>query len=481
MSILQRDISKYIAESKKRCKKRNLDPNVIPDLVTVSLLELGQKMYQFKSILKVSDFFVEKFFKTIENIPIQLAVTDENGTILELKGDANIKDQMKHMGFRPGIKFIEEYAGTNSVSLALETNQPVELIGTQHYHSFLKNTACYSVPFEFENLHLKGTFSIVTLADYQSPLLLTLLATTVDLIERELMIREQNKQLNIFNQVVTESTQNGIIKVDDEGVIVEFNQTAEKLTGWQRENVIGGKISKGNPLHKYFDQILEEGKEVSDFEIAIKNTRLDQQIMCLLNGVPIYENVGTISGVFFQLKDITERYQATASINYLAYHDDLTTLPNRRCFLDLLKEQLVKAEEHQKMFAVFLLDLDNFKTVNDTLGHGKGDKLLFNVAKRLVENLPEQAKIFRIGGDEFTILLTDIQQKSEAVEVAKKIVQLFQQSYILGNHELNISVSVGISIYPDDGQEIDWLYSKADIAMYEAKHQGGAGYTIYHS
>jgi transcriptional regulator of acetoin/glycerol metabolism len=221
MSILQRDISKYIAESIKRCKKRNLDPNVIPELETVSLLELGQKMYQFKSVLKVTDFFVEKFFQMIDDIPIQLAVTDEKGTILEIKGDADIKDKMKHMGFRPGIKFREEYAGTNSVSLALETNQPVQLIGAQHYHNFLKTTACYSVPFEFENLHLKGTFSVVTLADYQSPLLLTLLSTTVDLIERELIVREQNKQLNIFNQVVTESTQNGIIKVDHEGVIVK--------------------------------------------------------------------------------------------------------------------------------------------------------------------------------------------------------------------------------------------------------------------
>ena len=481
MSILQRDISKYIAESIKRCKKRNLDPNVIPELETVSLLELGQKMYQFKSVLKVTDFFVEKFFQMIGDIPIHLAVTDEKGTILEIKGDADIKDKMKNMGFRPGIMFREEYAGTNSVSLALETNQPVQLIGAQHYHNFLKTTACYSVPFEFENLHLKGTFSVVTLADYQSPLLLTLLSTTVDLIERELIVREQNKQLNIFNQVVTESTQNGIIKVDHEGVIVEFNQTAERLTGWQRENIIGKKLSKENQLYNYFDQILKKGQELFDIEIAIKNTSLNQKIMCLLNGVPLYEHVGTISGVFFQLKDITERYQAMASINYLAYHDDLTTLPNRRCFLDLLKEQLVKAEEHQKMFAIFLLDLDNFKSINDTLGHEKGDKLLFNVAKRLVEKLPQHARIFRIGGDEFTILLTDIQQKGEAIEVAKNIVQMFQQSYILENHELNISVSVGISIYPEDGQEIDWLYNKADSAMYQSKNQGGDGYTIYHS
>lgn len=481
MSILQCDISKYILESKERCKKRGLDPDVIPNLESVSLLELGQKMYEFKYMLKVTDSIIEKFFQMIGDMPLQLAITDDEGVIVDVKGDPGIKNKMKSMGFYAGIKFIEETAGTNSVSLALQTNQPVQLIGTQHYHSFLKNTACYSVPFEFENLHIKGTFSIVTLAEYQSPLLLTLLANIIDLLKRELIVREQNKQLHVFNQIVTESTSNGIIKVDRNGVITEFNHTSEIITGWKQENLIGKNILQEHPLKKYIDQILKEGKDIIDIEISIKNELYNNQIICLLNGIPIYEKVGEISGAFLQLKDITERYQAMASINYLAYHDDLTTLPNRRSFLDLLKGQLIEAEKSKKMFAVFLIDLDNFKTINDTLGHKKGDILLLNVGKRLTESLPQQAKIFRIGGDEFTILLTDIHEESEAVAVAEEIVHLLRQPFILDHKELKISASVGISFYPQDGQEIDWLYSKADTAMYKAKQKGGASYTIYHA
>ena len=472
----------YVIESKKICEEMGLDPSLIPTPQLISMEKLNQIRYMYKKVFEIVDFFFDRFFQMLEEIPILLVVTDNEGTVLELKGNPNIKNIIEELGFQPGVKFTEELNGTNSVSLAFRMNQPIQLIGTQHYHDFLKGTACYSIPFVFENHGTqKGSISIMTLVEYQSPLLLTMLSTIVNSIQREMLLREQNKRLNILNQIVMKSTKNGIIQTDKNGYVTEFNLFAEKLTGWRKEDLFGRLIKELNPIGKYLNQVLQTQKDFSNIEISFINEKSDKQTICLFDGMPLYDKKGRLTGSFGQLRDITERYEAEARINYLAFHDDLTGLPNRRFFHTELKEKLCNAKENKGMLAIFLLDLDRFKIINDTLGHEKGDYLLLEVSNLLKGYLPGNAETFRMGGDEFTIILTDVYQKTEATSIAKGIIQLFQQPFKIQDYDFHISTSIGISFYPHDGHEIGTLFSKADTAMYRAKEHGKNNYMVYHS
>ena len=472
----------YVVESKKRCEELGLDPKVIPTPQLIPIEKLNRIQCQYKKVFDIIAFFADKFFQMVEGIPILLVITDNERTVLELEGDLTIKNMIEKLGFQPGVQFTEKQSGTNSVSLALSLNQPIQLVGTQHYHEFLHGTACYTIPFVFENHGTqKGSISIMTLIEYQSPLLLTMLSTIVNAIQREMLLREKNKQLNILNQIVMDSTKNGIIQTDRNGYVTEFNHVTENLTGWRKEELLGRSIEKLNPLGEYLDQVLQTEKDFSDIEISIINEMTDNKTICLFDAMPLYDKKGKLTGAFGQLKDITERYEAESRINYMAYHDDLTGLPNRRYFHSKLKDKLFKAKNNKGMLVIFLLDLDRFKIINDTLGHEKGDLLLIEVSNQLQGYLPNNADIFRMGGDEFTIILTDVYKNTEIISIAEGIIQLFQQPFTIQDYEFHISTSIGMSFYPHDGYEIDTLFRKADTAMYRAKEQGKNRYMIYHS
>ena len=165
---------------------------------------------------------------------------------------------------------------------------------------------------------------------------------------------------------------------------------------------------------------------------------------------------------------------------HLAYHDALTILPNRHLLHDRLQQALAQSKRSGKLAALLFLDLDGFKRINDTLGHGIGDLLLKSVAKRLKTTVRQVDTVARLGGDEFTIVLLEINHAQDAKNVAQKILKVISRPYKIEEHELFVTASVGISIYPDDGSDIESLIRKADIAMYRAKGQGKNNYQVYH-
>jgi diguanylate cyclase (GGDEF)-like protein len=172
--------------------------------------------------------------------------------------------------------------------------------------------------------------------------------------------------------------------------------------------------------------------------------------------------------------------QQEAFIHHLAYYDSLTGLPNRLLFNELLHQSLAQAQRHSRILAVLYLDLDRFKTVNDTLGHPVGDQLLQAVAQRLKECCRrEQDTVARRGGDEFIILLSDLDSSQDAVRVARKIIDAFALPLALPGHELFISPSIGVSLFPDDGDHGELLIRNADMAMYSAKEQGRNRYHLF--
>jgi diguanylate cyclase (GGDEF)-like protein len=164
---------------------------------------------------------------------------------------------------------------------------------------------------------------------------------------------------------------------------------------------------------------------------------------------------------------------------YLAHHDSLTGLPNRNMFFDYLDKSVARAFRHATMLAVLFIDLDKFKHINDTMGHPKGDRLLVYIAKRLADCIRESDIIARIGGDEFVIMLDAIKSAHDASKVAQKILEATSKGFVVEGHEHFVSTSIGISLYPTDGSDVENLIRNADSAMYAAKECGRNNYKFF--
>jgi len=186
-----------------------------------------------------------------------------------------------------------------------------------------------------------------------------------------------------------------------------------------------------------------------------------------------------IIGVFGSARDITERQAAQQSINFQAFHDLLTRLPNRKLFTDRLNIAIAHSRRHKKKLAVLFIDLDRFKLINDSMGHSHGDQILQSVASRLQGCIREGDTLARFGGDEFVLLLPDLRDQQAAGEVAQKIIHSVEEPFILEEKKVHISVSIGIAIFPTSGVNMDQLIQHADIAMYQAKEHGKGAYQFF--
>ncbi|KNF07692.1 sensor histidine kinase TmoS [Gottschalkia purinilytica] len=197
----------YILESKKRCRELGMDPNKlgIPQNI-MSELELAKKKEAYKEILDVVRFFGKKIIKSLEGTPILIGISDENGYVLDTLGDETIKSTVAKLGIDPGVQYIEEHVGTNVVTLTLKQNHPVQLIGTNHYHTHFHNSACYGVPLHYSNNNkLLGTVCIMTEVMFHNPFFLMILTTVVDAIERELLLRKQSRKINKQQELLYKS------------------------------------------------------------------------------------------------------------------------------------------------------------------------------------------------------------------------------------------------------------------------------------
>jgi diguanylate cyclase (GGDEF)-like protein/PAS domain S-box-containing protein len=196
--------------------------------------------------------------------------------------------------------------------------------------------------------------------------------------------------------------------------------------------------------------------------------------------IPIFDSNGNLYRFDGITIDITEKKRSEEKMKFMAYHDALTGLPNRRFFNRCLTDALAMSQRAKQSTAVMFVDLDNFKRINDTLGHAVGDQLLKAVVRRFTACVSEKDIISRLGGDEFAIILQGI-SRQHAAEVAERIIDCCSEPFVIEGHELFVSPSIGISLYPDDGDSIENLVKNADVAMYEAKEQGKNTYQFYTS
>ena len=284
-----------------------------------------------------------------------------------------------------------------------------------------------------------------------------------------------------FDQLFENSPQATVI-IDLDDNIINLNASFERLYGYKAEEIIGQKLSS---------LILPKGEEnegvaVNEFILTtkifqdeVKRKRKDGTLVDVsLLGLPIIHE-GQNIGVYGIYTDISERKQQEETIKYQAYYDSLTQLPNRYYFMKKAESSIAIARNDNKIIALLFVDLDKFKRINDSLGHNIGDKLLIEVGCRLNSIVRKNDLLARMGGDEFIIMLRNLDSYDVAFNIAKRIHESLSKVYLIEDKEIHITASTGIAFYPDDGIDAETLLKNSDIAMYMAKEKGRNNYQVF--
>jgi diguanylate cyclase (GGDEF)-like protein/PAS domain S-box-containing protein len=297
--------------------------------------------------------------------------------------------------------------------------------------------------------------------------------------EERLFIEKQRAQITF------DSIGDGVLCTDICGNVTYLNAVAETMTGWPRKEALG------KPLTEVFEIIdgITRQTAPNPMNLAIeKNKTVGLAANCILirrdghesaiedSAAPIHDRLGSVTGAVIVFHDMGISRTSAEEMKHLAEHDILTDLPNRLILKDRLGQAIASARRHNTRFAVLFLDLDQFKELNDSLGHTVADKLLQSVATRLVNCVRGSDTVSRQGGDEFVVLLAEIKHAADAGIAATKILNALAEAHRVDQHCVVLTASAGISIYPLDGGDTESLIKNADAAMYRAKRRGGNNY-----
>ena len=289
-------------------------------------------------------------------------------------------------------------------------------------------------------------------------------------------------------QVTLESIGDAVITTDVGAIVEYLNPVAEALTGWTMAEAVG--LS----LESVFHTVNEESPEMVEnpiilclqeecvVEFANHTILMDRKGSSLaieFSAAPIRDRNDVVIGVVLVFRDVSYKRSLLKELAHQAQHDALTGLPNRHWFNKSLSQALIQSRSKTGMLAVMFLDLDRFKLINDTMGHNLGDQLLKKVAERVGQTLRTGDILARLGGDEFLILLSDIRNDQEVVSVSERILKVFTQPIVIEDNEVYMSTSIGISLYPRDGSDMETLVKQADTAMYLAKEKGRNNYQFF--
>jgi diguanylate cyclase (GGDEF)-like protein/PAS domain S-box-containing protein len=305
----------------------------------------------------------------------------------------------------------------------------------------------------------------------------------MDITGRKLM-EEQLRQSEEKYRTILQTIQEGYFEVDLAGNFTFFNDAMCRLYGYSKEELIGMNYRQytdketAKEVFQAFNKVYNTGEHSKGFDWQV--IRKDEVERYIEASVSLRKD-SSDKPIGFRgiIHDITERKQTEQQINYMATHDNLTGLPNRLMFSQLLNQAIRSAERHKRQLVVFFIDLDRFKTINDSLGHEAGDRMLKEMAKRFKKSLRADDVVGRLGGDEFIILTEEVDELNQVANVAHKILSSAIKPMVLLGEECRITASIGISIYPGNGTDEQTLIKNADMAMYFAKEEGRNNYQFY--
>ncbi len=297
-------------------------------------------------------------------------------------------------------------------------------------------------------------------------------------------LKTAEKALAMFAKVF-ESTQEGMMITDAKNDIQNVNPAFTAITGYSKEEILGKNprfLQSGQHDISFYQKLWQTIDTVGQWQGEIWNRRKNGELYAeWLTISTIKDDKGKLTNHVAIFSDITNVKMVEKHLVHLAHHDMLTGLPNRLLFNDRLDQALIKSHRDKSIVAVIFIDLDRFKPINDTFGHRIGDLLLQAVAERLRGCVREEDTVARLGGDEFTIILEEIFNSQDAAKIAQKILTTISSPFVIEGHKLNIGASIGISVFPLDGQDSETLVKHADKAMYKIKQGGRNGFLFYDS
>ncbi len=299
-------------------------------------------------------------------------------------------------------------------------------------------------------------------------------------IERHKTDEKLQLSARIFNE-----THESIMVTDTRGMIIDVNGRFSELTGYSAEESLGqkpGMLSSGRHPRSFYEELWRNLRRDGHWQGEIWNRHKDGYVYAILMKISAMRNSrGDVINYVGLASDITQHKEKENKLRLMAHYDELTRLPNRTLFADRFRQAIAHSKRHSRQLAICFLDLDDFKPVNDQYGHEVGDQLIIEVAKRINTTLREEDTVSRQGGDEFAMLLGDIESLEHCESILQRIIGLLSHPYMIDGHVISISASVGVTLYPDDHADLDTLMRHADQSMYQAKLAGRNRYHFFNT
>jgi diguanylate cyclase (GGDEF)-like protein/PAS domain S-box-containing protein len=464
--------------------------------------------------MNILTLFQEVTYSDAEKRQIEAAGRRQqrNTSILIVDDEPRLCDSLKTLLEINGFRCTAAYSGESAIEILGESSFDLMLLDLKmpgvDGHQVMEYTKANCPHTDVIVVSGETTFEEATWAlhhgahdflrkPYVMDELLHSVGNTVKKRHLECVNRHMQKQLahsEHCHRFVVNNSPDIIYMLDQEGRFHFVNERATMLLGYSVNELIGKHYSK--IIHPQDMEIArlafeeqsagKRGARNIEFRVLCKDSenKGDLKIVVEQCAIGLYEepDIGVgerFTGTYGVIRDVTERKKAEETIQFQLYHDLLTTLPNRALLRDRLEMALSFAKRNSEQLAVLYLDLDGFKIINDSLGHLCGDELLQAVALRLRSCLRESDTLARVGGDEFSILLPQIEGRKDITAITDNILESLKEPFTISGQELHISVSVGIAQYPEDGQSIETLIKNADLAMYYIKGRGKNGYQFF--
>ncbi|WP_188205559.1 EAL domain-containing protein [Alkalibacillus aidingensis] len=432
-----------------------------------SELEKTEKNEQrLQESIKTIHTVTERYRSLFEHSPNMICSTDLEGNILSVNPAMEMamgrsREELINISYK-------EFVHPDDLDRTIQYNEEVKKGHSQHFEISVFHKEGHVVPVEVTLFPMKIEEEVVGIYSISK-----------DISREKEVTQLLEKTQQKFNSIY-QNTLDAIIEINHKGQYTHVNEVAEMITGYRKEELTQLGI-KELIAPQDVDQALEAFNHVLSGEaqrVEVSMIRKDgEQASVYVNAIPVYEEDGEVNVISF-IQDITEKRRAENEIRELAYKDSLTKLPNRSLFSIKLNEAMNRAKENKESLAVLFIDFDNFKTVNDTLGHEFGDEILKTLVEMMKESLRKEDVLSRQGGDEFLILVEGVNEHA-INQICERIIDKFSQPIELKGHEVFITPSIGICVYPEYDVNSSTLIKNADIAMYLAKERGRNNYQYY--